>query len=94
MALARKPSLFTVAEPRINTEAGKIEKPRGSGAAAAAGSGSMGHPIAFCEERVKANAGVKRNPTTARIGGPHQPRTTWPHLTNLRPGFGTPEGRA
>lgn len=77
--------VFAVAKLRLNDEAGKIERLRGSRAAVAAGSGTMADLMAIYEERSQAHPDLRPASISWRLAALKTLRKTWPRLEGLKP---------
>lgn len=76
--------VFTVAKLRVNDEAAKIEKLRGSHAAVKNGSGLVGDGILVYAERCKAHPLLKPASITARLVALKKLTKTWPELAFMK----------
>ncbi|HWA08906.1 MAG TPA: site-specific integrase [Opitutaceae bacterium] len=77
--------VFTVAKLRLNDEASKIERMRGSKAAVNAGGGTMADLIRVYEERCKTNTDLAASSVEARLVALKKVLKTWPELAGMKP---------
>jgi integrase len=77
--------VFSVAKLRLNDEASKIERQRGSKAAVAAGAGTMADLVTIYEQRCKANTDLEASSIEARLVALKKLLKTWPELSALKP---------